>query len=89
MENVLKLKLNYEYENGEYCRTHYISELNGKIGNIVIIHKKDFERIMLATETGEPFVDLKVGILVELNNKLYITVDKKGYTALKEIEKNK
>ena len=86
MENVLKLKLNYEYENGEYCRTHYISELNGKIGNIVIIHEKDFERIMLATETGEPFVDLKVGILVELNNKVYITADRNGYTILKEME---
>lgn len=87
MEKILKLKLDYEYEDKDYCRTHYIGELNEKKCNIVIIHEKDFERIMLATETCEPFVDLKVGILVELNNKLYITVDKNGYTSLKELEK--
>lgn len=49
--------------------------------------KKNFERIMLATQAGEPFVDLKVGILVELNNKLYITADIRGYTTLYDIEK--
>ena len=88
MENILKLK--FDYENKRFCRTHYyVGEENNKKSNIVIIHEKDFEHIMLATETGKPFVDLKVGILVELNNKVYITVDRNGdrncYTTLKEV----
>lgn len=83
MKNILKLK--FDYENTGFGRTHYyVGEENDKKSNIVIIHEKDFERIMLATETGEPFVDLKVGILVELNNKLYITADRNGYTILKD-----
>lgn len=88
MENILKLK--FDYENEEFCRTHYYVGENNKKSNIVIIHEKNFERIMLATQAGEPFVDLKVGILVELNNKLYITADRKGYTTgyttLKEVK---
>ena len=81
MENILKLK--FDYENTAFSRTHYYVGENNKKSNIVIIHEKNFERIMLATEIGEPLVDLKVGILVELNNKLYITVDRRGYTILK------
>lgn len=86
MEKILKLK--FDYENTGFSSTHYYTgEENNKKSKIVIIHEKNFERIMLATEAGEPFVDLKVGILVELNNKLYITVDKDEYTSLKELEK--
>lgn len=86
MEKILKLK--FDYENTDFCSTHYyVGEENDKKSNIVIIHEKYFERIMLATEIGEPFVDLKVGILVELNNKLYITVNNNGYTTLKEVKK--
>lgn len=85
MENILKLK--FDYENTVFGRTHYYVGENNKKSNIVIIHEKNFERIMLATETGEPLVDLKVGILVELNNKLYITVDRRGYTILEEVHR--
>ena len=84
MENILKLK--FDYENTGFCRTHYIGELNGKKYNIVIIHEKNFDNILTATKDGEPESDLKVGILVELNNKVYITADRNGYTILKEME---
>lgn len=84
MKNILKLK--FDYENKGFGRTHYYVGESNKKSNIVIIHEKNFERIMLATETGEPFVDLKAGILVELNNKLYITAERNDYTILKEIE---
>lgn len=85
MENILKLK--FDYENAGFCRTHYIGELNGKKYNIVIIHEKNFDNILTATKDGEPMADLKTRILVELNNKLYITADRNGYTILKKMEK--
>lgn len=84
MKNVLKLK--FDYENTGFGRTHYTGELNGKKYNIVIIHEKNFDNILTATKDGEPKADLKKGILVELNNKLYITADRNGYTILKEME---
>ena len=84
MKNILKLK--FDYENTGFNRTHYIGELNDKKYNIVIIHEKDFDNILTATKDGEPNADLRVGILVELNNKLYITADRNGYTILKEME---
>lgn len=84
MENVLKLK--FDYENTGFGRTHYTGKLNGKKYNIVIIHEKNFDNILTATKDGEPEADLKKGILVELNNKLYITADRNGYTILKEME---
>lgn len=84
MKNILKLK--FDYENKELCSTHYYVGENNKKSNIVIIHEENFERIMVATKTGEPFVDLKAGILVELNSKLYITAERNDYTILKEME---
>ena len=81
------LILKFDYEKEEFCCTHYYFCEENKKSNIVIVHEKNFERIMLATETGEPFVNLKVGILVELNDKVYITADRNGYTILKETEK--
>ena len=84
MKNILKLK--FDYENTGFNRTHYIGELNEKKYNIVIIHEKDFDNILTATKDGEPNADLKTGILVELNNKVYITADRNGYTILKEME---
>lgn len=40
MENVLKLK--FDYENTDFGRTHYYVGENNKKSNIVIIHEKKF-----------------------------------------------
>lgn len=83
MENILKLKFNYE--NTGFSRTHYKGKYNDKIYDIVIIHYKNFDEILTATKDGEPNNDLKEGLLVELNNKLYITKNKNGYTTLERL----
>ena len=85
MENILKLKFNYE--NTGFSRTHYKGKYNNKIYDIVIIHNKNFDEILTATKDGEPNNDLKEGLFVELNNKLYITKNKNGYTTIEDLNK--
>lgn len=83
MEDVLELKFDYE-DTGRY-RTYYKGKYKGKTYFIVIIHLRYLDNICTASRDGEPNCDLKPGIPVKLNGKMYRTTHKNGYAVLERI----